>query len=249
MRFSLKQFHGAFDIKDSAGTPYVIIGGQAVNYWAETFLDSEPALAQFLPFVSKDIDFIGTRADVLKVAKALGLATRLPHKRMRTAFAGAVLFKIGNEYANVEFVRTMPGVRETELTRWAVVSERDGKTIRVADPVSMLICKLNLALTVDQAGRRDADHARILVICVRAFLRETLRGVEVGDLPARGWLGAVERVLKLAESTLGRRAARVLGIEWRQSLPETEIDVSQNAQVVQLRSRRFPLWLAKIGRA
>ena len=37
-RFSLPQFEGAFEIRNAEGKPHIIIGGQAVNYWAETFL-------------------------------------------------------------------------------------------------------------------------------------------------------------------------------------------------------------------
>src|SRR5207247_6537456 len=33
--FSLQQFSEVLRIRDAAGKPYVLIGGQAVNYWAE----------------------------------------------------------------------------------------------------------------------------------------------------------------------------------------------------------------------
>ncbi len=38
MGFSLQQFSALFKIRDAAGQPYVLIGGQAVNYWAERYL-------------------------------------------------------------------------------------------------------------------------------------------------------------------------------------------------------------------
>ena len=117
------------------------------------------------------------------------------------------------------------------------------------DPISLLACKLNLALTVDQTGRRDVDDVRILVQCVRAFLRETLRGAESGDLPVRGWLGAVERVLKLAKSKTGRRAAGKLGVDWRQVLPEAEVAACGLRQVEQLRRKRLAQWHTKLVRA
>jgi len=40
--FSLQQFSEVLRIRDAAGKPYVLIGGQAVNYWAERYLTSEP---------------------------------------------------------------------------------------------------------------------------------------------------------------------------------------------------------------
>lgn len=42
MRFSLREFSEVFKLRNSAGRPYVLIGGQAVNYWAERYLKSEP---------------------------------------------------------------------------------------------------------------------------------------------------------------------------------------------------------------
>jgi hypothetical protein len=244
-RFSLPQFAGAFEIRNAEGKPHIIIGGQAVNYWAETYLSAEPELAAFLPFVSKDIDFIGELGDVRAAAQTLGLPAKLPHPKMRTAFAGAVIFRIGGERANIEFVRNMPGVSEAEINRWAVSSERAGRAIRVADPVSLLACKLHLALTVDQTNRRDADHVHILMLCTRAFLRETLRGAADGALPVRGWLGAVERVLKLAESKLGRRAARALELDWNRALPLVEIAASRLPPVLQFREKRLAQWRAR----
>ena len=40
----------------------LIVGGQAVNLWAEIYASSEPTLQQFEPFTSKDADIHGDRA-------------------------------------------------------------------------------------------------------------------------------------------------------------------------------------------
>jgi hypothetical protein len=50
VRFSLEQFSEVFRIRDAAGRPYILIGGQAVNYWAERYLPTEPTLRKLLPF-------------------------------------------------------------------------------------------------------------------------------------------------------------------------------------------------------
>jgi hypothetical protein len=33
--FSLQQFSEVLNLRDATGQPYLLIGGQAVNYWAE----------------------------------------------------------------------------------------------------------------------------------------------------------------------------------------------------------------------
>ncbi|MEW6306943.1 MAG: hypothetical protein AB1705_26055 [Verrucomicrobiota bacterium] len=248
MRFSLHQFAAVFKVLDPAGKPYVLIGGQAVNYWAETFLPTEPTLAGWMPFTSEDIDFRGGRDDAVRIARQLGLTVRFPHEFEMTALAGVIPFKIDDLPTNIEVVRAVPGVSANHIDAWAISAQRDSRHIRVVDPISLLACKCKLALTVSQDDRRDVDHLRIMVICVRAFLRETLRGVEAGALPVKGWLGAAERTLALAESADGRKAARQFAIHWPDILPLAEIKSSASTRLRPFREKRLAPWLAKLTR-
>jgi hypothetical protein len=244
--FALDQFTAVLGTRGPDGRPYLLIGGQAVYYWASRYMVDEPSLEQWKPFTSKDIDFQGGLQDLRWLAKELGTQAQMPDRREMTAFAGAVQLKLGGESTSVEFVRFIPGVKPSDVVKLAIEHLYQGRLVRVLDPISLLCCKAYLALKVDQKERRDADHARIMVLCVRAFLRETLRGVESGELPPRGWLGAIERVLKLAESSIGRNAVRHLGLDWTQALPEVEIAASTHAAAVQLRKKRLPQWRSKV---
>jgi hypothetical protein len=94
-----------------------------------------------------------------------------------------------------------------------------------------LVCKLELALKIPQETRQDLAHLKILVVCVRGFLRELLREVEHGNIPARGWLGAANRLLKMAGSASGRKAARKFEIDWNQILPLAEIAGSRQEKI------------------
>jgi len=58
--------------KDSTGQPFVLVGGQAANYWAALYLQREPQLRSLLPFLSKDVDFIGTKTEAAQVAQQTG---------------------------------------------------------------------------------------------------------------------------------------------------------------------------------
>jgi hypothetical protein len=185
--FSLRQFSVAFKIRDVDGRPYILIGGQAVNYWAERYLSTEPQLAKLQPFTSEDIDFKGSRADVEHIARQLELNPSYPPKVEMTALSGLIPFRIGDLKSTIEVVRRIPGLSDTVATP-AIEVEWDGKTIRVLDPISLLACKLELAATVSQEKRRDVAHLKILLSCVRAFLGELLQQVELGQLPARDWL-------------------------------------------------------------
>ena len=93
--FSLQQFSEVLNIRDVAGQPYILIGGQAVNYWAERYLPTEPQLKPLQPFTSEDIDFKGGREDIQRIARQLELTPAFPHKVEMTARAGVIPYKIG----------------------------------------------------------------------------------------------------------------------------------------------------------
>lgn len=228
--FSLQHFSEVFELRDLSGQPYLLIGGQAVNYWAERYLAAEPILKSLQPFTSEDIDFKGSSADVQHIAEQLKSKPCFPPKVQMTALAGTIPFQIGGLRSNIEIVRRIPGVSGS-VDALAVRAEWNAKVIRVLDPVSLLACKLELAASVPQGSRHDVLHLRILVSCVRAFLDEFLRQVEHGDIPARHWLGAAGRVLKLTSSRKARRLAEEHLINWREALPLNAIARCQSEKI------------------
>lgn len=238
VRFSLQQFSEVFKLRDASGSPYVLIGGQAVNYWAERYLEVEPQLKPLQPFTSEDIDFKGNVEDVRRIARQLGLTPVFPAKVAMTALAGVIPFRIGGIESNIEVVRRVPGVSGTaEVT--AVEAEWNGLSIRVLDPISLLASKLELVAKVPQKDRRDALHLTILVPCVRGFLEEFLREVEAENIPAGHWLGAVNQVLKL---TTTKRAVKIAGqhqIQWETILPLSAIERCQHPKVRRFREQQL----------
>jgi hypothetical protein len=238
-RFTLQQFAGIFQVRNTAGIPYVLIGGQAVNYWAECYLAKEPELRKHAPFTSGDIDFRGNRDDVRHIAGQLKLPAVFPDKVSVTALAGAIPFQIGKQPSNIEIVRLIPGVPVPTVDEMAVGAELSGQQIRVLDPISLLLCKVNLALTVSQANRQDVEHLTILIHCVRGFLRDALQAVENSHAPAKGWLGAVNKLSKLAKSTHGRQAAKKFGVRWAEMLPLAEIARAKNEKIISFRENQM----------
>jgi hypothetical protein len=238
-RFTLQQFSEIFQVRNSDGLPYVLIGGQAVNYWADRYLADEPELRKRMPFTSEDIDFRGNRDDVRQIAGQLKLKAVFPDKVAMTALAGAIPFRIGNLSSNIEVVRLIPGVSAAAVDTLAIEAEFSGQQIRVLDPISLLLCKVSLALTVSQAKRQDVAHLKILVFCVRGFLREFLREVERGTIPAKGWLGAVNKLVNLSKSTHGRKAAKKFEISWPEILPLADISRCKNEKIISFREKQL----------
>ena len=173
------------------------------------------------------------RDDVKRIAGQLELTPGYPHEIEMTALAGIIPFRIAGLKSNIEVVRRVPGVTGS-VDALAVQAEWGGKTIRVIDPISLLACKLELVATVPQEKRRDAIHLKILLPCVRAFLGEFLQQVERGEIPARHWLGAANRVLKLTTTNRARKIASQHHIPWAEILPLTAIAKSRDPKI-----RRF----------
>jgi hypothetical protein len=206
--FSLHQFSEVFKIRDAAGKPYLIIGGQAVNYWAGRYLSTEPELASLQPFTSQDIDFKGGTDDVRRIAEQLKLPPSYPPKVSMTALAGTIPFQIGDLKSNIEIVRTIPGIpRSVPADALAFEVQFDRKIVWVLNPISLLVSKLELVATVPQKDRRDVLHLKMLIPCIRAYLNEFLQEVENGNMVVRKWLDSANRVLQLTTRARARRLA------------------------------------------
>lgn len=224
--FFLHQFEDVLQIRNAEGQPYLLIGGQAVNYWAERYLAAEPELTKLLPFTSEDIDFKGGRDDVHRIARQLALPPTYPPKVAMTALSGSIPFQIGGLKSAIEVVRRIPGVAGSVDTL-AVQAEWNGQTIRVLDPISLLASKLELVATVPQEKRQDVAHLKILLPCVRA------------GIPARHWLGAVNRVLKLTSTHRAKKIDAKHGINWPDILPLTAIARSENDKIRRFREQQL----------
>jgi len=244
--FSLHQFSDVFRIRDAAGEPYILIGGQAVNYWAERYLPTEPELKALHPFTSQDIDFKGNFDDVQRIAKQLESSPNYPPRVAMTALAGMVPIQIGNQKSVIEVVRQIPGVSSVAQTP-PVQAQWEQQTIRVLDPVSLLACKLELAATVPQAKRQDVTHLKILLPCVRSFLGELLHQVETGQLQARDWLKVANQILKLTTSLRAQKIADKFQIDWSGVLPLAAIARSKDEKIRRFQEQQLQRGYKKSG--
>jgi hypothetical protein len=145
--FSLDQFSEILKDRDAAGKAYILIGGQAVNYWAERYVEREPQLKSLGPFTSADMDFNGTAADVRRIAAQLALTPAFPPKVIVTALTGLIPLRIGDEPSNIKIVRRVTGI-SVALGDFAIEAKCGDKNILVLKPVSLLASNLELAARV-----------------------------------------------------------------------------------------------------
>ena len=68
-KYRLEQFGEVLNLQNRDSAPYLLIGGQAVNYWTSRYLEKEQLLGELSPFTSEDIDFKGDRSNVESMAR------------------------------------------------------------------------------------------------------------------------------------------------------------------------------------
>jgi hypothetical protein len=85
-------------ILELAGTDMILVGGQALAFWAAYYYTTAPSIA-----ITKDVDLLGTRADVERLAHGLGGKAVFPHKNEMTLLVGQVMKDLpGGDYVNID---------------------------------------------------------------------------------------------------------------------------------------------------
>jgi hypothetical protein len=111
-----------------------IIGGQALNLWAERYLHI-PQLVDYGPYTSKDLDYFGYRQAATKLADALGGTVRIPKGDDHTPQTAVVTAIIHGETVEIDFLYHVKGVHSESLQKQAVQLVL---TVRVGDGTGQL---------------------------------------------------------------------------------------------------------------
>jgi hypothetical protein len=200
-----------------------IVGGQALNMWAERYASRVPHLSEFGPFTSKDVDYFGHRQAAQKLADALGGEVDFPSlDDVATPSTAIVRAVIAGRPVLIDFINGVLGIRRTDrLQRDAVELEfpmynqdRPGSgmlLVPVMHPVHCLMSRI--ANVLSPATRRNDDvalrqlHAAPLV--VEAYIYEALEAGD--DREATDCVQSIHRYLKTDK--FGREAHKQVGFD------------------------------------
>jgi hypothetical protein len=123
---------------DKVGGP-IVVCGQAVNFWADTYLDKKPGLKKLRPFTSHDIDVLGSLKDAMKIALSTGADLKQPPKGAPSPVTANLAIKpSAGKIRLVQFLHDVPGVKRSEIIEFAVPLESPKFNIRIADPIARL---------------------------------------------------------------------------------------------------------------
>jgi hypothetical protein len=179
------------EVLNSAEKP-ILVGGQAVNLWAEHYASAIPELDPLRPFMSKDADIFGDR----EMAERLAVATkwRLTSYNEPRTIAVAMLTKDvpGKDPLLIEVINTVNGLSSKDLVDPDILEIRPGQAYRVPSPVILLKAKLANASQLDQSRRQDVRHVQMLIPCVCEYLREAHDRALAGQITERQLINLLE---------------------------------------------------------
>ena len=155
----------------------VLVGGQAVAFWSERYRASG-----LQTVTSEDIDFWGSREDLVNLAKAMKRQPICPHQYEMTVWIGAMPLEVAGQRTLVEFLHTVPGLDTNNPENASVDQEMQvrgqPRRIRVLTPVSLIIAKIHNLRHFDQTGRADEFHLKTCLAGLRPFFDELMQAKE-----------------------------------------------------------------------
>jgi len=195
-----------------AGTDMILVGGQALAFWAAYYHTPAPTIA-----ITKDVDLLGTRTDVERLARGLDARAVFPQKKDITMLVGQVLKDLpGGNYVNIDVLFRVYGDIATEaIASRAVLAENPAGRFRVMHPLDVLQGRLEnvhgLAAKQDEHGlaqlRLAIDMSRNFVADIAS---QEASGVDGSGRPVV--LRHFARIESLALSDAGRKGAKRYGV-------------------------------------
>jgi len=192
----------------------VLIGGQAVAWWAEKYAITTPE-GERVDAASKDIDLWGKHGDLACIAKWLNRTPYLPNQREMTVFVGAIAVIAAGKKTSLEMLRRVPGL-DTQDPEAAAVPEavtKDGKEALILTPVSLVLSKLYNLRRFPQEDRHDLLHLRISLKASCAFISAVV------SRDARFALWNCNRLIRAQGEPRNRRLERRHGFQILSGIP------------------------------
>lgn len=166
-----------------------VVGGQALNIWAEYYSSRTNELSEFAPYTSKDIDYFGPQEAAKKMATALGGKVAFPPIGDSTPSTAIVTVLIDGREILIDFISHVLGIHDRSLKNGVVeivapLQLVDGEvliSIPVMHPLHCLQSRIANALS--PATKRRDDTALRQLRAAPIILREYINGaIEDNDI-------------------------------------------------------------------
>jgi hypothetical protein len=194
------------------GTDFFVEGGQAVNFWAEYVDSMDPSrpMDALRPFTSKDCDVWVSQSAWEQLKQNPGGSLR---KSQSPADGQLAILTLDQQPPLVvDLMTTVYGIRAMDYPRLLERVLDDG-TVKVLDPIYLFLSKCHCLLGLDQSGRQDERHVRMLALILPSYLSLLIDSAEAEKLTDRAILREIKLLLKILSTSACRRAIARLEID------------------------------------
>jgi hypothetical protein len=222
----------------------VLIGGQALNFWAERYAVREKSLAAEGPYASKDIDFCGTQEQLRVCARALNGRAEYQSSDARSLCIGIVHYLDSDaDERELDFLSKPYGLETEpvfEMSFPATVRSADGReaTIRIMHPLHCFMSRFaNVADLEKYQNDQGLKQLRASILCLQTFLSEQL-----DEDNAKAVRKLNERIFRFCvDSEYPQKVFKRYGIEAFNAVPHADARLPE-----QFRKRRHAQMLAQV---
>ena len=207
--------NAVLDILKGDNSNFFLVGGQAVNFWASKYLENDPKLYKFQPFVSKDADlFTDNRDEIRDLSTRLNAKVKFsPPRTIGLAYIDTL--KNDKNY-RFEFLKSVNGLDQKDFEITSLI-KYGATTIKVLDPPVLLKAKLANGASIDQKSRQDLKHLKMCIISTSHFLNEM-----VEKKTERQALEHFKYTHKVINSSKAQLVAKNFAVDFSPALPSVD---------------------------
>ena len=223
----------------------VLVGGQAVNYWANYYQRRCPQLNQYIPYSSEDIDFFGGRLEAQIAHQALGGEINIAKDFSPSPNSGVLLVPYQNSSLRIDFLASVYGLSDADIIKYAVpivgIELMLGADFKVISPLLCLEGKLKSLMGLPQQGRQDLKHLQMSILIAREFIAEIVQ-----DGSVRLGLNLIERLARNSISDAGLQAWYQHGIDTIDAIPLNIIEETKDSKLRKFIEVRYPQMVTEV---
>lgn len=208
-----------------------------MNLWALYYYERTSDLS---PFVSRDVDVLGNRETVSRIARIAGVKPQFFPMRPPTNEVGAIIaINTDGQPLPVEVLSHLHGISNKDLhhPEYTIGIGDGGVLVRVPGPIALLKAKIANVADLSQTGRQDERHVRILSRLMPAYLLDVHATVTDGRIKERDMLNLLENLLTIVNSQKARRILKVLNLNSRSMF--SEIKPAKSSKLLSFMTKRL----------
>lgn len=237
--YTIADLHSIFQRLNAAKWSGILIGGQAVNLYANHYQDRMPEIELLRPLASRDLDFHGGPRDAKRAMAILHATGKINDGTDPSPNAGVLQVPLGSgQVLIIDILTTVFGISASEMLRssipWRI---SDDSTVEVLHPLLLLESKLACLRSLNQSDRQDEKHVRLMTHVLSAWLIEQIES-------PRNVFKAIERIAAMMMTPDGVSAFE-RGIDLWQAIPLEKMRTLEDYQM--FFDRRFPLLESQVS--